>query len=205
MCWGCDECRPKLKKKWIWHATKVLGQGGYLGALTVDPDEFASFARKLRCKGGKYLRVRISERGYAVIVGMPTNPVWWTFRATPLKSHQAVELFTKWVNEIQDSNDGNPISTSRAWSLPSRDHSDWDLIAIGPAPSAVRSAAFLALADFVERNIGGTTVAICSGETAKIDWLCDLIGSLSHYPKAKKQKEHDDSDDDMFGIALEDF
>lgn len=202
MCWGCDECRPKLKKKWIWHATKVLqAEEKTLAYLFCSVDEVESVARSLRRRKCNYFRIRRKETRFLFIFSCDQVPEM----AARCSVRDACDAFAEKVNEIKDSSGGNPISSSRSWSLPSRDHSDWDLIAIGPAPSAVRSAAFLALADFVERNIGGTTVAICSGETDKIDRLCDLIGSLANYPTKNQGANKGNRCSGAFGIALEDF
>lgn len=204
MCWACSECLPKMRFKWIHHGSKCLREcGTKIVILTISTDSFDSYARKLRRLGAKYLRVRVDPDTYAVFIATNVDEILRC--GVEVSSFRAAERFTDLVNKINDSSGGNPISTSRAWSLPSREHSDWDLIAIGPAPSAIRSAAFLVLADFVERTIGGTPAVICRGDTIQVDRLCELIRSLANYPvKAKCQREGKAADGRL-GVALEDF
>lgn len=204
MCWGCHECLPKMRFKWIHHGSKCLREcGTKIVILTISTDSFDLYARKLRRLGAKYLRVRVDPDTYAVFIATNVDEILRC--GVEVSSFRAAERFTDMVNKINDSNGGNPISTSRAWSLPSREHSDWNLIAIGPAPSAVRSAAFLVLADFVERTIHGTPVAICRGDTIQVDRLCELIESLANYHTTNQCRRQEEADADVLGIALEDF
>ena len=192
LCWKCSECRPKKKDKWIQHVTKCLQEcGTAIAAITVPADRFAKFTRQLNRKDANYARVR---RELDIVALVSTDNLDILNMGVQVSLFRAVELFTEMVNEIENSNGGNPISTCRAWSQTPRDHSDWELVAIGPAPAAIRSAAFLVLADFVERSINGTQVAICRGDTLQIDKLCELIGSLASGNPIAKEGYHANSD-----------
>jgi len=132
----------------------------------------------LRRHDTKYARVRRGNR-FMVIVGSSKPICHLPFFVEQISVEYAAGKFATWVDAIKDSKGGNPISTCRAWAMPAREHSDWDLIAVGPAPKAVRSAAFLVVMDCAERSIGGMQVTVCRGDTLQVDRLCELIGSLA--------------------------
>ena len=178
LCWACDECRPKMRERWIQHGTRLLREcGKRIAVVTIGIESFDRFSRRLRRHNARYLRVRPDDQRYTLFVS--TNDTDILNSGCEVRLLRAVELFTEMVNKITDSKGGNPISTSRAWALPSREHSDWDLIAVGPSPKAVRSAAFLVVMDCAERSIGGMQVTVCRGDTLQVDRLCELIGSLA--------------------------
>jgi hypothetical protein len=96
-----------------------------------------------------------------------------------LTAEAAGDVFARYVNKINSSRGGNPISSSRSWALPSREHTGWDVVAVGPTQEEVRrTAELLGIATRV-LSIGGEPMMVCHGETLSMDALCEALSNLS--------------------------
>jgi hypothetical protein len=199
MCWGCDECRSKLKDKWIHHAQKCFAScRNPLAYLFCHSDEVEKFARWLRRHNCDYFRIRRNPDRYLFIFSCNEVPSM----AARCSVRDACDAFGEKVNEIHDSAGGNPVSSSRSWSLPQRNHSGWDVIAIGPAPAQIRTAAFVTTAKC--QSLFGITV--CSGDSSVIDHLCEMIASLAaHYPTRPINRFDNVNADTLFEDSANDY
>jgi hypothetical protein len=96
-----------------------------------------------------------------------------------LTAEVAGDVFARYVNKIIGSRGGNPVSSSRSWALPSREHTGWDVVAVGPTQEEVRrTAELLGIATRV-LSIGGEPMMVCHGETLSMDALCEALSNLS--------------------------
>lgn len=199
MCWKCGACRPKLQSKWISHVLGCFKEcGTRLVVVAIPVDDFARFSRRLSRNGANYARVR-RELEYVLFVS--TNNEAILACGVEVSLQRASELFTEMVMQIQDSSSGNPVSTSRKWSLPSKEHSGWDLVAVGPTPEQVRHAAKVAecaeAIKCLDRTINGLTVTICSGPTLAVDRLCEMVAAMAtNHPKECSRQRYKNSDMD---------
>lgn len=124
-CWGCDECREKLKQKWIQHAHECFWAcKRRLAYLFCGADEVESMARYLRRHGCDYFRIRRRNDRYLFLFSFSSFDTAPTMSSN-CSAREAWNAFTDKVGEIQDSAGGNPISSSRSWALPKRSHSGW--------------------------------------------------------------------------------
>lgn len=175
-CWGCGECRPKLKEKWVRHAQKCFREcGRTLAYLFCGAEDVESISRWLRRHGCDYFRIRRQKDRYLFIFSCDETPSM----SARCSVSEACEAFTEKVNEIHGPSGGNPVSSSRSWALPQRNHSGWDTVAIGPTPAQVKAMAEETAVQCREKF--GMT--ICSGEMQVIDRLCAMIASsVPKYP-----------------------
>jgi hypothetical protein len=173
-CWGCDECRPKQRRKWIANATRRIENcTTYLAWTECDPDHWDAFRRQLRRYGCDDFRVRFESGRFGVLFSTPVPPVMLPFTSRHLTKRDAIQKVTGWITSINSARGGNPVSSSRAWSLPARDLSDWDVVAIGPSPACVKALAAKLNLLCSERTIHGAEMVTCYGDTAAIDALCE--------------------------------
>lgn len=180
MCWHCWECRPRLRRKWIGHATRVWQSCNlHLGAVIVNMEAWPSFSRKLRKYGLNHFKVRLGTAQYGVIVGARANLDDLPFAINPITLKDAIKRFAGWVNSVQDGRGGNPVSSSRSWALPAQMPSGWQKIAVGPTTAQVRELAAATGVHFAERFIAGVEMTVCSGDTDSMDALCTALAELS--------------------------
>jgi hypothetical protein len=203
MCWHCRECRPRLRRKWINHATHVLGTCGlHLGIVFVPLEKWASFSRRTRKYGLKHMKARLLARGYGVVLGSPVPFDEIPFEVEVVTVDKAVKRFTGWVNSIHDGRGGNPVSSSHAWSLPQHHPTGWTKIAVGPTPAQVQELATAMGVHFANRVINGIDMTICHGETTAMDALCDkLANSIRNHMPSDKSEFNNDSDTATWELA----
>lgn len=198
MCWHCWECRPKLRRKWIGHATRILEScGRYTAAVIVNEDCWASFSRLLRSHDVRHFKVRLGTPQYGVIIASTVPVRELPFGSEPMHSDKAIKRFTGWVNSVQDGRGGNPVSSSRAWSLPADKPTGWTKIAVGPTAAQVRELAAAVDVHFSDRVLAGTDVVVCRGETAAMDALCTALAELApndSIPKRERGFNKDSTD-----------
>jgi len=180
MCWHCWECRPRLRRKWIGHATRVLETcGRYTGVVVVPVEYWDTFSRRLRNHGILHFKVRLGTPQYGIVIGSPVPIEDLPFSAEAMTADKAIKRFTGWVNSVQDGRGGNPVSSSRAWSLPEHKPGGWQKIAVGPTAAQVRELAAAVDVHFSERFLAGTDMIVCRGETAAMDALCTALAELN--------------------------
>jgi len=181
--WECDECRPKLRAKWIKHAKKCFDAADVdqCRIVTVSLDSYPSFMKRVRRRRGLYFRV-LQYDIQTVTIFLFTKDARLSLLGVGVTIPRACSLFAAMVEKIQDSRGGNPISSSRCWALPPRDPpSGWDVVAIGPTPAQIKAAVAVvktrgdSLLKCADRVISGLKVTVCSGSMTEIDAVCGLL------------------------------
>ena len=202
-CWGCDECRPKQRKKWIANAThRIENCTKYLAWTECDPGHWDAFRRQLRRYGCDDFRVRFESGRFGVLFSTPVPPVMLPFTSRHLTKRDAIQKITGWITSINSARGGNPVSSSRAWSLPARDLSDWDVVAIGPSPACVKALAAKLNLLCSERTIHGAEMITCYGDTAAIDALCE--GLMTKKSTSQESEEYTNWDTAPYELDLMD-
>ena len=174
--WGCDYCRQLLKDKWLNHIAETVEQDGrkQRGVMYCDVFSFPAVSRRIRRHDQDYFRVRYAWGEYfLLVVGDELPP-----GATDCTSEEAIGRFAELVEQVKDSKDGNPLSSSRKFARPRKETSVYELVAIGPTPAQVRLVAALAAAKCVERTINTLTATVCTGSESVIMQLCGMIAAL---------------------------
>jgi len=193
--WGCPYgCQDILKNKWIGHAETILreyeAQGWVFGYARVAISAFASLTRQCRRCGIKVFRVHISKCEYGVVFGaLPGKWRHLSCRLTTVTANGAGCMFRSWAMTPYLTAGSNPISSSRAWSLPRKSYDDYELVNVGARPETVRLLAAITKAQCQDRMINSLSATICTGASDVMDAFCDRLRAIGPYFSSKSHRK----------------